>query len=314
MSNVTSERLIYLDLQDSTYASNTKFEAVGIVSCAISYLGISEESSLLGVKLGALPEPLIQTVFAAAAIALFVNYNLRLKDEGKIIGRLHEQLEALKKRAQGETEQLTEQMQKWENTFSSKRLATDFENAATYSTMIEAYDLEKAVKSGLADIAVSRKAAQRAIRERNMPIELDPNGLASTEASVYESKAQTHLEQAVGELAKIKSVRLHVDDQLSLLKTLKSNIEDEFARFEELRATIPNIRSFQSEIYNKISQLRATLVELDTRPVNAERRIFWYQVVWPRVLLFLIVALYVFALLEWQSLVSPSDIWKASSG
>ena len=153
-----SGKVTYFDLEESTYKANNKFEIIALLSCAVSLFEVGDTGLTSLVSLTGVPQYFLECVLSIGALGLFINYRLRLKDEGKVAAALTEQSDKLREVASGAIQKAIESL-------SDLKVATQFDtlvnaasNAKQQVSDIQSVSLKDIRENSIKLIADAKKA------------------------------------------------------------------------------------------------------------------------------------------------------------
>ena len=294
-SEEAKEKLVYLDLDESTYKANSKFELVAIASCAISILELDPTSTFFGLSFRNVNEPLLEIVFLLGALGLFYNFHLRLKDEGKVVARLSQQSAELREVASSVVADVKASLTIVKNAINFDDIHNDLKRAFAMLDAMEAVDTSKLQSEMTAALRNASKRKKTAVMLRNLSADEDPYGLATVDASDEEMFANEHINEATNSLSKI-------NDYANRILSYDTELHNWFIRARaSLEATSKldkqflRISSRLESISQKVESVSVSILEDDVKPDNAARRISYFIVVWPRLLAVAVILSFTYA-------------------
>ena len=296
---VKTGRVKYNDLQDVTYAANTKFELVALTSVAVSYLDLACNSSIFGLRFEALNERYIEVGFVFAALALGVNYWLRYLDEGKILSNIERDLEDLKNKLSTSISDISESFENQnvveivqKNTDELKHLISSIDTVANK----EILNLSKTAEKFNLAIVKYDKSQKKANNLQNMPADLDPHGLAVADASIYESEASMHKEEFEGIVRELKQETRSIHSLSGKLKASLLKIQKNRKSLQPVLEQPKRLEAQLNELSDQLDTISTDLVKTEIKPARAKLRIVLFMMIWPWMLAFFVVASFIYAL------------------
>ena len=304
ITQTDGRRFEYYDLKEATYKANNKFEVVALSSIALSVLTLDGDSSFLGISFKDISEPMVEAVFLLASIFLFINFLLRLRDEGKIFSNLNSNVEELKQLFASKLEEIEALRAKLRSVASIGSINSDLAEAQARLDDIKLDKLDPLIKDIERFSLQYDEHKRRSDALRNLSAEQDPHGLATSDASEQESMAdivRNDISGMTGQLAK------YVNEVGQFSAKLQNVHIFSGTAAKELNLTTPTVDKLSNAI-NRIEEVvgnfSVAIVQEDVRPINAARRIKWFLIWWPRTLLALVCLAYLYSLsnhLNWYS-------------
>lgn len=287
----------YNDLNDKTYAANTKFELAALASIAVSYFDLACGSSLLGLRFEGLNERLVEAAFFMISSGLGLNYYLRFRDEGKALSLVEKNLSEIKNRVNEAIREIQKSLKVEEVIQSAEREILSLDGLLEAMSDLGEPNLDTRIEMLNIHLKSHVEEGLRAERLMNLTAEEDPSGLAASDASVYKSNSTMELVSAKNELDGFKS---SIQEFRAQIRNLDSWTKKTYAQIDAVK----NINLLPGEVEKllepinlKLNEFSPDIIGKEVRPKFAKFRIVFFSMLWPAALFVFVCAAFLWALI-----------------